>query len=289
MTRQYTVSDLFYNQWEDLTAKQIIIIIELTAALQKLEPGTTEHGLVIIQILRTLRKNKALVSKLEVDQAVDIFNDIIFFKRKADGSFETPWLFFPVEGFTTNNFYFTRPELNGSLPMFNRTFQQLVYADSAFSGFCVLNYQYNQPNADKKALERDMHEAIASLAAVLYTPKEFFDVADMEVRARQVPLNLNREKQELILHTYANVRSFITTRCPNLFPPTLSSGEGRGEAEAEAEAPTFTGPMWMELRYDLAKTEVFKGFKTANDAGIYDALDFLETEIIKNKKQHVHG
>lgn len=284
MKREYQVSDLFYTRWEDLTTKQIMIMIELTAALQKLEAGTTEHGLVIIQILRTLSKNKVLVSKLEVDQAVDIFNDLKFFQRKADGGFETPWLFFPVEGFTTNNFFFARPELNGSLPMFNRTFQQLVYADSAFSAFCVLTYQYNQPDADKKALERDMQEAIASLVAVLYTPKELFDVADMEVRARQVPLKLNREKQELILHTYANVRNFITARCPNLFPSPLSIEEVQGH-----EAPTFTGPMWMDLRYDLAKTEVFKGFKTANDAGIYDALDFLETEIIKNKKQPVHG
>jgi hypothetical protein len=284
MKREYTVSDLFFTRWEDLTAKQIIILIELTAALQKLESGTTEHGLVIIQILRTLRKNKALVSKLEVDQAVDIFNDIKFFQRKADGSFETPWLFFPVEGFTTNNFFFARPELNGSLPMFNRSFQQLVYADSAFSGFCVLNHALSSGEGGVRLqLERDMQEAIASLVAVLYTPKELFDVADMEVRARQVPLKLNRQKQELVLHTYANVRSFITSRCPNLFPSPLE------EAQGEVEPPTFTGPMWMDLRYDLAKTEVFKGFKTANDAGIYDALDFLETEIIKNKKQPVHG
>jgi hypothetical protein len=270
--KTYQVHDLFFTAWDQLTQKQMLTMLELSEALRTHQPDSTEYGLVLINILRTLRKNHKLVAKLEVEQAVDIFNDINFFVRKADGSFQTPWYFFPVEGFTIHDFYFARPELNGTLPLFNRSFQQLVYADTAFSAFCVLNKQGNN---------KDAEDAVANLVAVLYTPRELFDVGDMHVRAKNVALKLNQQKQALVLHTYANFRSFITDRYPNMFP--LSSGEGRGEAD-----PVFTGTMWMNLRYDLAQTEVFSGFKTASDAGIYDALDYLEREAAK-PKPHVQA
>jgi len=277
--KEYQVSDLFYTSWSHLTQKQIITMIELSDALRMLQPGTTEHGLVLINILRTLRKNKHLVSKLEVEQAVDIFNDIQFFLRNADGSFKTPWLFFPVESFTINGFEFRSPT-HSDLPLFYHTFQQLVYADSAFSAFCLLNYQLTNKEGDERTLLADIDSALNSLIAVLFTLPEDFDIADMEVRARLVPLKLNIAKRSLVLHTYANVRQFIVNRCPHLFPSPPAGGEGAG-----GEVPTFTGPMWMSLRYDLAKTEVFKGFKTASDARIYDALDFLEKELIDAKQK----
>jgi len=267
--KTYQVHDLFYTAWDQLTQKQMLTMLELSETLRQHQPDSTEYGLVLINILRTLRKNNKLVAKLEVEQAVDIFNDINFFKRNPDGSFQTPWYFFPVEGFTIHDFYFARPELNGTLPMFNRSFQQLVYADSAFSAFCVLN---------KKGEHKDAEEAVANLVAVLYTPRELFDVGDMNVRAKNVTLKLNQQKQALVLHTYANFRSFITDRYPHMFPKPIPTIDQPVNAE-----PVFTGTMWMNLRYDLAETIQFSGFKTASEAGICDALDFLEREAAKPK------
>lgn len=287
MIKEYTIHDLFYTDWKQLRQPQIITLIELSDSLRMLQPDSTEYGLVVINILRTIRKNKGLAGKLEVDQAVDCFNDIKFFVRNADGSFKNPWLFFPVEGFNMHGFNFSCPTLT-DLPLFYHTFQQLVYADTAFSAFCVLNHKLKNElltEYERKQLLADVDEALCSLIAVLYTKPEDFDIADMEVRTRLVPLKLSIQKRSLVLHTFANVRKFITDRCPALFPvlPELPN------QPMEETVPVFTGPMWMNLRYDLAKTEVFKGFKTASDARIYDALDYLEKEAIEtaNQKKNV--
>lgn len=283
--REYTVPDLFFTKWDQLNPGQMSLIIELTDQLRLLEKGSKNWGLVVISILRNLRKNKSLVSQLEVEQAVDCFNELEFILRNPDGSFRTPWYFFPVAGFKSNEFVFLQP-VRTDLPLFYHTFQQLVYADSAFSAFCLLNYQYNKTDHDdvltRKQQERDMDEALCSLIAVLYTSPDDFDIADMEVRARHIPLKMNIRQRSLLLLTYANVRQFITDRCPNLFPKPIKKSE-------EEQPPVFSGPIWMNLRYDLAKTEVFKGFKTASDARIYDALDFLEKETIEFNQPKPNG
>lgn len=280
MKKAYTVSDLFYDCWEQLTQKQLVTVIWLSDVLSSQKEGSVEYGLTVIGILRALRKNFRLVDKINEKQAVDCFNDIKFFHRNADGSFKTPWYFFPVIGFNVNGKRFRRPELNGSLPMYNRSFQQLVYADSAFSGFCVLNYQHSkEPSAE---LEKEMDEALCSLIAVLYTEPEDFTMANLEMKAELIRQKLTVEQRSLILHTYANVRSFITDRCPNLMPKPAEN------AEKEA-TPVFTGPMWLKLRYSLAETEVFKGFTTANNAMIYDALDYLEEKALEAANRKTNG
>jgi hypothetical protein len=220
-----------------------------------------------------LRKNKSAVAMIEVDQAVDCFNDITFFRRTEAGNFETPWLFFPVEDFNAHGFHFVRPKMSGkTLPMFDRTFDQLVYADSAFSSFCALNHLYitneqNMREGAKDIYRYDIDDCINSIVAVLYTRHEDFDVNAIEMKLPFIKKKLSSDERALILHTYANVRAFLLERCPHLFP--------KKESE-ENLPPQSTGEMWLNLRYDLAETEAFKGFHTARNAMIYDVLDYLD-------------
>lgn len=282
MIKEVSITDLFKMRWEDLTLKEMIKIIELSDILYSLEKSSIEYGLTVINILRVLRKNKSLVSKAMVNESValDCFNDITFFQRNPDGSFKTPWLFFPVGNFWSNGVEFQRPDLHGSLPMYNRSFDQLVWADTAFSSFCVLNYQLLKEDlseSQKRQVQQDMNDAINNLVAVLYHPQKGFEVEKMEVHARLVNMKSIAERS-LILHTYANVRTFITERCQYLFP---------GVGDSHTQAPVNTGPMWLNLRYDLAETNVFRGFDTARQASIYDALDYLdkkEYEAIQRKE-----
>lgn len=280
--KEYSIDQLFALRWEDLTAKQLIKIVSLSDQLMNAEADSIQYGLLSIETLRTLRTNKAAVANLNVEQAVDCFNDITFFRRDEKGNFVTPWYFFPIKNFLVNGVEFEAPHMNGSLPMYNRSFNQLVYADSSFSAFCVLNHRYNQikdfgDKKELKELERDMDQAINSLIAVLYIDHIDFDIERVEVNARLVPLKLTTAERAIILHTYGNVREFIVARCATLFskPP---------EDPAIAVQPIHTGPMWLNLRYDLAETEVFKGFDKASKALVYDALDYLEKRAAEKPK-----
>lgn len=275
---QYTIDQLFKMNWNELTPKEIMEVVTISEQLSRHEAGTIEHGYYVIQMLKLLRKNKSAVAKINEEQAVDCFNDITFFNRNEKGEFITPWLFFPVGNFISNNEQFYRPELVGGLPMFNIIFDQLVYADAAFSAFCVLNYQHEREELlrFKRQLQLDMDEAVNSLIAALYSHPQNFDVKKLEVLARLVPLKLTQDERSLILHTYANARAFITNRCPNLFPK---------QGEQEASEPVTTGEMWMHLRYELAETKAFSGFETARKTLIYDALDFMEKKALEQNQQ----
>lgn len=278
--RTYKVSDLFKTSWAELTAADMIKVIEISDQVSIIPVGSKEYGFAVISMLQLLQKNN-VVSKIELEQAVDCFHDIQFFRRDSKGAFKTPWHFFPIGNFWVDRIEFTRPEMNGTLPMYNRCFDQLVYADSAFSSFCFLNYQYRQ--APSKDLAREMDESINGLIAALYVNPHDFDPAMLQVNSDLVSLKLNLSSRALILHTYANVRSFLVERCPNLFP---RPEEDEYDALVPESAPELTGPMWLNLRYDLAETEVFKGLETARKALIYDALDYLDKkalEALKNK------
>lgn len=281
--KTYHLNELFKTSWDELSLQEICKMLELGEMLMKIEHGSREHGLVSIEILRTLRKKRSTVAELELEQAVDCFNAITFFQRTPKGSFQTPWYFFPVDAFRASGRTFCPPELIGGLPMYNRTFDQLVYADAAYSKFCVLHYQYSL--TPDKSLALEMEETVNQLIAVLYKQPDQFDPVEIERNARVIAPKLNLQKRALILHTYANVRSFILDRCPTLFPKPSE------DDEEVSQVPVYTGPMWMTLRYDLAKTEVFKGLETARTAMLYEALDFLEKEAleISNRPTHAKG
>ena len=267
--KKYKISDLFKTSWAELTEAEMILLIDFSTALQSVDPESKEYGLIVINILRTLRKNKSAVAKIELEQAVDCFNDIVFFRRTTKGSFRMPWYFFPVGDFKLHGQEFCRPDMSGELPMYNRSFDQLVYADSAFSAFCLLNNQYSQTQDKQTGI--DMDQAVNALIAILYTRCRDFNPAEMDLKAKLVPIKLSMPQRTLILHTYANIRELIMDRLPNLFPKVATE-----EDEDTDPVIQVTGPMWMNLRYDLAETDAFKGFDTARNALIYDALDYLE-------------
>lgn len=291
MTQEYSIKDLFKMSWHECTPKDMVVLVEISGQLLLHAPESKEYGLLAISALQVLRKNKALLSKiLDVDSdqavaiAVDIFNDINFFKRSADGNFLTPWLFFPIGNFKVNNFHFERPEMSGDLPMYDRIFDQLVYADTAYSAFSVLIAEHRgltkfEMVTEAKEMEKEIDDLINSLIAVLYTPVDKFDPQRIEVNARLIPLELDASQRMLILHTYANVRSYIVSRCPHLFPKSQEKQETAKDVE-----PVLTGPMWLDLRYDLAETEVFKGLTVARNSNIYDAIDYLDKKAKENAK-----
>jgi hypothetical protein len=286
LPKTYTISQLFKTRWDELSEKDFTQVLILSEKLHHcVDKSTRDYGFLVIGMLRVLRKNKSVVAKIELDQAIDCFNDIKFFIRNSKGSFQTPWYFFPVPAFTVAKYYFEPPLMNGDLPLYNRTFDQLVFAESAFSAFCVLHYQFKQsPNTQ---LEKDMESAVNSLIAVLYQYTDF-NVADIDEKAALIDKHLKPDQKALILHTYANVRDLIMKRCPTLFPKPLEDEE-QPEGQEPEQVPVHTGEMWLNLRYDLAETEVFKGFDKARNALVYDALDYLEKkakDALKQKENH---
>jgi hypothetical protein len=274
--KTYSIRTLFKTSWEELSCQEFISVIALSDAMHGIVDKSSEkYGLYVIAMLKAIRKNKSLVSKLNIEQAVDCFNDITFFKRNEKGEFLTPWYFFPVETFWAGRSKFVKPEMNGELPIYYRSLDQLIYADGAFSSFCVMSYQ-----ADPK-FASDMDDALNSMIAVLYQSPEDFNITKAEAMAAQIKKKLSPNKKALLLHTYANVRKFITDRYPNLFP--------RREDDGKEVIPQQTGPMWLNLRFDLAETEVFKGFDTARNSLFYDALDYLEKKLKEAPKQKAHA
>jgi hypothetical protein len=278
------ITDIFKTRWEELNAKEIIDVISISEKLHQTEDkASQQYGILVISMLRLLRRDKRMVSKIDEEQAVDCFNDITFFNRNQHGEFLTPWLHFPIPGFNFDSKRFREPEKIGGLPMYNLIFDQLVYADAAFSNFCVMNHEYQKFYS--KELKKEMDENVNGLIGVLYTPPEAFDPVNIDMHANIVSLKLNTLERALILHTYANIRNFIMDRCTNLFP------RQEEENDLPPAAPVQTGPMWMNLRYDLAETEAFKSLQTARKALIYDALDYLDRKAfdLKQKSQHAQS
>jgi hypothetical protein len=279
--KTYKLNTLFKMDWSELDQQEHFAMLQLGEQLQRVEFGSKEHGLITIEVLRTLRKRQGLVAGLDLQQAVDCFNAITFFHRTDKGSFRTPWYFFPVFKFRIGRKTFHRPEMIGGLPMYERSFDQLVYADSAYSNFCLLNHQYSI-TPDKK-IQDEMETCINDMIAVLYTRPENFDPASVHEYSGSISKVLSAQQRAMILHTYANVRMFLVARCSNLFPQPPE------EVEEVPAAPLQTGPMWMNLRYDLAETEVFKGFETARAALIYDALDYLDKKALEASKNKANA
>jgi len=276
MRLAYSIAELFKTSWEELSPTEMYLLISASDQMNQSPSGGERYGAALIQVLRILRKNRRAVAKLSLEQAVDVFNDLAFFKRDSAGNFVAPWLYFPIKDFKVKGHVFRRPEMNGNLPMYDRMFDQLVYADSAFSQFCVLNYQYQQ--APSQSLLREMGLSVDALIATLYQAPHQFDVIRLEETATLVGADMPIGHKAIILHSYANVRAFLMNRCYNLFPqPATQQRE-----ETTPNPPQQTGELWMNLRYDLAETDVFRGFETARRALIYDALDYLDKRAKEN-------
>lgn len=249
MEKTYTVSDLFYNNYSQLSTRKLAELAPVRRAWLDMikkeniethdDESLPQYGLLSIAVLRTLRKSPLLVDKINVEQAVDCLNDLTFLK---DG-----WHFFPQFIRPTNAYH---PEEY----FHNRTFDHFIHADHEFS----------KGNA-------------AGVAACLYFHDHgHFNPDKLAVNIRHIQQTWHEWQIQLVMHTYANVREWITKRCKNLFGPSPS-------AEGAQRADEVTGPMWTELKQRTAELRLTwkdpNGTETnyVGHARYLEVLDHLES------------
>lgn len=241
MSKTYHVSDLFFTRWKDLPPKVHAIVYTLQQECEHArtvegEDGqpNVQYGIKLIKVLRHLRKRKLLVDKINVSQAVDIYNDLTFLRE--------PWYHFP-----------SLPHPWAKTPadkMARHTFDHFIYADNEFSSFV--------------ATQKTVH--LNRLAATLY--QDNFDKEAVEDLSKS---KFNGLTLLIILWTFAHVRQFVVRRCKTLLPPAPASEQSKPAATGRmwlqlkhrlAETPAFQGydntgraNMYSALDYleDLAK------------------------------------
>ena len=260
MPKTYNIDDLFFTSWKQIPTGYHAQLIDLRYRLDttKAQEMWAAYGHLAIQVLRILRKNKSLVAKINVEQAVDCLNDLKFLHET--------WYHFPPG----EDSRFVAPDEY----MNNRSFNQFVWADAQFTKFCVLDYQGKQ---SRKTDDIQINIAINKLIAILYTAPERFDEREIHNSSCTVDQKMKPFEKAVVLHTFANVREYIVKeRCPNLFP---STSDNTGYS-----VPVYTGKMWLNLRYDLSETPSFQGLEAAKNAWLYDALDLLEKKALEISK-----
>lgn len=248
MNKVYTVSDLFFTSWAELSPKQQAQVYALKFVVDSYKNHPSEdpdinYGMATIALLRILRKRPLLVDKIDVEQAVDIYNDLAFLNE--------PWYHFidlhlPFSGMR-------KPDEK----MARSTFDHFIYADHEYSCYLItLDDKYKK-----------------QLLCALYQEK-----IDPN-RTDELAEKLKAEPWELdhVFFAYAQCRQFIMNRCKTLLPPAAAS-------EGEEKRPT--GDMWQQLKFRLAETPAFQGMETAGRANMYTALDYLEDLAKQNTKKH---
>jgi hypothetical protein len=279
--KSFTITDLFNTAWQDLTTEEIFHAMEAKAhiinAKAKGDPGSAGHW--YIMLLRALRKNKNAVSKMNVEQVVDCVNDILFSPKSQVDSKKTPlakpWYFFP----TINHTDFTTPADH----LQDRSFAQLMFADSYFSKFFIQDYY------DKRAFPPQdptpMSESyINDMIAVLYVTSDKFNESGIQKNSELISLHIKDYERSVFLHSYANVKQFIVDGCPNLFIKPENE-----EEEIKDKPPVDSEPMWQDLLFDLSETPAYQGMLTAKKAPIYEALNYLEKKAKENKPKLKHA
>lgn len=250
MQKAYSVDDLFFTSWAELEPKRHAIVFllyqELKAMPQEDDGLHPSYGFRLIQILRHLRKNPGLVNKINVEQAVDIFNELKFLNK--------PWYFFPT---LPTAILSQKPDEH----MSRHTFDHFIYADNEYSSYLATR--------DIKYLRR------LTVTLYGYPGEEFFDPEDVCDREQAVIHHLKEWQLNLVFFTFAHVREFITKRCRTLLPsaPVIAKEDGEPQEEARVQP---TGALWLKLKHRLAETPAFQGYDNAGHARMYSALDYLE-------------
>lgn len=236
--KTYSTSDLFFTRWEDLKALQRYEAYTLNEVLKDIPRDHERYGFILIAVLRRLRKRPGLVSKITVEQAVDIYNDMKFLSE--------PWFIFPeVHGLRI----FDHQPMHPDDHLARHTFDHFIYADNEFSMWLLTR--------EKIYLKR--------LLVTLYQmPFEKESVEDLAQSVKIEDWLLN-----LVAITFNHVRTKLTRRCKTLLPPPP-------KGEAAPADPSATGPMWLKIKHRLAETPAFQGYDVAGRANMYAALDYLE-------------
>lgn len=246
--KTYTVDDLFYTRWKDLTPMALYEAYTLHQVLKELPLDHPKYGFFLIAVLRRLRKRPGLVDKINVDQAVDIYNEL---KVQL---LDTPWYHFPRlerELAIYDNVVVCPEEY-----MARHTFDHFIYADNEFSRYVETH--------DKLYLRR--------LLVTLYQMP--FDKESVEGLAECV--NVEEWILMLVAITFSHVRAKVSDRCRTLLPKVIDKG---------TEPAHATGPIWLKIKHRLAETAAFQGYNTAGQANMYAALDYLEDLAQQKEKE----
>lgn len=182
MSKVYSVSDLFYTSWHQLSVKKHAEVYALLQMLEQAEKGSVRYGALLINILRLLRRKYWVGDRINEEQAVDIFNDLTFLHE--------PWYYFPA----IDNKGLVKPDEK----MARHTLDHFIYADNEYSSFLAMR--------DDKYLRR--------LLVTLYMAT--FDKEAVEDLAHRVWLE--DHKLTLVFFTYAQIREFVMKRCKTLLP-----------------------------------------------------------------------
>lgn len=256
--KEYTVRDLFYASWDELTGKQQVEVYTLWLRLKSVDNGqlTMDNGnaFLMIQILRILRKNHALVNEINETQALDCFNELKEFLDK-------PWFEFR---FKIQDSRLRTPDEK----MARTTFEHFIYADNEFSKFLI----------DSKP------EYLTRLVATLYQKE--FDAEEVEPIAKK--MNVKEWQLMHTFYTYKHIREAVVKRCKTLLPtqesPPLDLPQG-----GETAKPVPTGAMWQKLLHRLSETPAFPGMESARKARMYAALDYLEDVAQQRERSKLNG
>jgi len=259
MQKSYSVSDLFYTDWNKISPQKIVEGYSHFCNTKTFEPGSEHHGASIIFTLRALRKNWRLVDKVNVAQAVDIFNEL-------EPNLSKPWTTFFLNKVTANvRWYFAPAD-----KMSNRTFDHFIYADS-----CLTKSIHHK---DEKLVQ----EELARLVAILYLPSGELHYQDEVVQRRTELFKKELKPWQLlfVMYTFGHIKKRIIDGCPNLFP---KSNSGSGETVKD------TLPMWFDIKMQLANSGIFGDYEKVGRTGLYHVINALESLNRDKNKTHAQS
>jgi len=252
--KKHNISDIFHNDWSNLTADQASILLNWQTELQlaQHEERYQDCGFTIFKIMGCIQKNNAVFKKLSAEQILDCFVDIELFEK--------PWYDFHVQSIQCKAWKLLSPEKK----LKDLNFEQLVDADSNYTAFLS---RINEPEAIVY---------LDKLIVSLYRPEsaqgkkyEYQSVLSNEF-VEDLPPDLTFQFKYLILRTYANCRNYLVTTFDDLFPASSSENESK---------PQDLSKMWHDMLCDLADTTAFPGMKWAKKAPIFEALYYFNKKV----------
>jgi hypothetical protein len=257
MDKVYKVSDLFYTHWNQLPVQRMADGYMAFNHLQTVKPDSVDYGKYLIFTLRALRKNWRLVDKINVPQAVDIFNEL-------KPNLEKPWYNFPVQRVSLRLEFIHAPKEK----MGNRSFDHLVYADSCFTKVLAAK------------TDQEQKHNLAKLMAVLYIRSGELTYNDRvtDVKAMYLEKHAHDFQLWLTFYTFAHIKKYIVDNCVHLFE------KPKADSLTANRAITDSMPTWTEIKFSLAESGVFGDFDKVGQTDVYKVINYLESRAKKQQE-----
>lgn len=256
--RKVKVSELFITSWEELSTRKFIALLPYLHAINKrMVPES-------VSLLSILEKKRRTLEKMTSLQIVDIFRDVVSFLRK-------PLLEFKLKSFRIGFTYYYAP----SIRMSTSSFAEFMMMDTNLSRYMITSKD----------------EYLLKIISSLYRPKSKKskkerkdirdDFKDYYYNQFEKFKNLSEGKKMCILKTAIDIRVKLMDDFPNLFPRT----EEQEEQEFTPSNIKDSGPMWSNIRFDVAGTPQIPGIENVDTTNMYTILSLLEKMQIDNKKR----